>query len=134
MTDSREGMILVDVTAGDGGRFETTFLEKIGHPVLVCHGPEGGVCPLVAGDGCPKFEDAHGIVFELDLERPEHRAIIRRYRQLAGTDLPIGVLVQADQAARYADLLANVNVWTRQPTVSDLDGFAAEVEAADRFA
>jgi len=36
--------------------------------------------------------------------------------------------------ARYADLLADVEVWRREPSVADLDGFAREVEAADRFA
>ncbi len=34
-------------------------------------------------------------------------------------------------ANKYRDLLAGVQVWTREPTVSDLDGFAAQVEAAD---
>jgi len=135
MSDARNSTILIDVSSDDGGQFEASFLEKIGHAVLICNGPgTEKACPLVAGDGCPKFDDAHGIVFELDLERPQHRAIVRRYRQLAGDAMPIAVLVPADQAARYAELLSNVNVWTREPTVSDLDGFASKVEAADRFA
>ena len=34
----------------------------------------------------------------------------------------------------YTDLLAEVEVWTHEPNVADLDGFAAEIEAADRLA
>jgi hypothetical protein len=29
--------------------------------------------------------------------------------------------------------LGDVEVWTHQPNVTDLDGFAAEVESVDRF-
>jgi hypothetical protein len=133
MSDAREGPILVDIA--DDRPFESTFLEKIGHPVLVCHGPgEGSLCPLLAGDGCDKFDEAHGIVFQLDLDRPQHRAIVEKYRDLAGDDLPIKVVVQPEQVEKYRDLLADVEVWTRRPTAGDLDGFASEVEAADRFA
>ena len=38
-----EGLIL-DVTPGHEA-FEQAFLETLGHPVLVCHGPGGHVCP-----------------------------------------------------------------------------------------
>ena len=135
MSDSSQGPILVDVGAGDSGEFEASFLEKVGHPVVLCHGPdEGSLCPLLAGQGCAKFDEAHGIVFELDLDRPQHRAIVEKYRALAGAELPIKVVVQAEQMERYVDLLVDLEVWTRRPTVADLDGFAAEVEAADRFA
>lgn len=134
MRDTREGPILVDIADADDRPFEYAFLEKIGHPVLLCHGPaEGALCPLLAGNGCEKFEAAHGVVFELDLDRPQHRAIVERYRREAGADLPIKVVVDPDQAERYRDLLADIEVWTRRPTAGDLDGFAAEVEAADRF-
>ena len=35
-------------------------------------------------------------------------------------------------AEHLAELLGGVQVWTHEPTVGELDGFAAEVEAADR--
>ncbi len=105
----------------------------MGHPALVCHGPhEAQLCPLLAGKGCDKFEAAHGIVFELDLDRAQHRAIVDRYRQLGRDDLPIRVVVTPEQAEQYAGELAGVEVWTHLPTAADLDGFAAEVEAVDR--
>jgi hypothetical protein len=128
-----QGVVLLDISPGSGEAFERSFLDKVDHPAVVCHGPhEGEVCPLLAGKGCDDFEAAHGIVFELDLDTPQHRAIVRRYRQLAREGTPIRVVVSEEQAERYRDLLAEVQVWTHQPTAADLDGFAAEVEAADR--
>jgi hypothetical protein len=90
------------------------------------------LCPLLGGQGCPKFEQAHGIVFALDLDRAQHRAILARYRELARDDLPIRAVVSAEQQERYAALLAGVDVWDHEPSVADLDGFAARVEAGDR--
>lgn len=132
MVDSSwEGMILLDVTGG--GEFDRELLERFGHPVKVCHGPDqGALCPLLAGKGCDDFEGAHGVIFELDLERAQHRAILRRYRELARPEVPITVVTTPDQAVRYAADLAGITVLTHGATTADLDGFAAEVEAADR--
>ena len=127
------GVVLLDVLA-DEGEFDRSILERLGHPVVTCEGPDvGALCPLLGGEGCPKFGEAHGIVFELDLDRPQHRRIVHRYRELARPDLPIRVVVRPEQRQRYADVLAEVEVWDHSPSVADLDGFAAEVEAADRF-
>jgi hypothetical protein len=135
MDDWHEGVVLLDVPPGDAGEFDRVALERMGHPVVVCHGPSAeAMCPLLGGHGCPKFEQAHGIVFKLDLDRDQHRAILRRYRQLARPDVPIRVLVAAADAERYAELLQDVEFWSHEPNVADLDGFAAEVEAADRLA
>ena len=128
------GALLLDVADGPDGRFDAFFLERSGHPVIVCRGPGDGRCPLLAGDGCAKFDAAHGIVFELDLDRPQHRAIVERYRTLSREDLPLRVVVRRDQYERYGEFLAGLEVWIDEPTVADLDGFAARVEAADRFA
>ena len=130
--ETKFGTILLDVAAGSGG-FEEDLLERFGHPVRVCHGPhEGARCPLLRGTRCEKFDAAHGVVFELDLDRHENRAILRRYRDLARPDVPIRAVVTPEQATRYAKELEGIEIVTHAPTVSDLDGFAAEVEAADR--
>jgi hypothetical protein len=127
--DELEGLIL-DVTPADG-EFDRSFLERLGHPVLVCHGPEmGHLCPILK-DGCKMVTDAHGIVFQLDLERPQHRAILKRYQSVISADTPIVAVVREGQIAKYHDLLAGVRVWEGEPTVAELDGFAAEVEAVD---
>ncbi len=132
MAESTEGMILLDVTAGSGA-FDRDMLERFGHVVKVCHGPEHAtLCPLLAGKGCEEFTQAHGVIFELDLDRPQHRAILRRYRELARADVPIRVVTSAEQATRYAEELRGIEVVAHDSTVADLDGFAAAVEAADR--
>ena len=130
--DPSDGMILLDVTSGRD-TFDENLLERLGHVVKVCHGPDhGSLCPLLAGKGCADFEDAHGVLFELDLDRPQHRAILRRYRELARPEVPIRAIVTTAQAACYADELRDIEVLTHDPSVADLDGFASEVEAADR--
>ena len=127
------GTILIDVTPGEAGDFDRSFLERTGHPVVICHGPdEGALCPLLAGTGCDKVAGAHGIVFTLDLDDAQHRAILRRYRKSTAPEIPIRAVVRPGQRATYADLVDEVEVWEGDPTVADLDGFAAEVEAADR--
>ena len=128
------GTILIDVTPGLGGEFDRSFLERTGHEVVVCHGPErDAVCPLLAGAGCDKVDRAHGIVFALDLDEPQHRAILERYRAIVRPDVPIHAVVRPGQGAKYADLLVTVAVWEHEPTAAELDGFAAGVEAADRY-
>jgi len=124
-----EGLIL-DVTPSDG-EFDRDFLEKLGHPVLICHGPEEGhLCPILKG-GCEMVNSAHGIVFQLDLDRPQHRAILKRYQEIVAEDVPLVVVIRDGQKEQYADLFERVHVWEGEPTAAELDGFAAEVEAAD---
>ncbi len=125
--------VLFDIPEGQTP-VDSGFLVRLGHPVEVCHGPGGEtVCPLVAGRGCPLAENAHGIVFELDLERPEHRAILRKYQSQLRDDVPIRVMVRPGQEEEYADLLRGVRVWTHTPVAGDLDAIAAEIEAADQL-
>jgi hypothetical protein len=125
--------ILFDIPASETP-VDQEFLVRLGYPVDVCHGPQGErKCPLVEGKGCPLAENAHGIVFELDLSRPEHRAILRTYKRELRQDMPIRVAVRPGQEQEYAPLLEGLRVWTHTPVAGDLDALAAEVEAADRF-
>lgn len=128
-----ESVILLDVPDG-GGEFARSFLESTGHATIICHGPaHATLCPILRHDGsCPKVEEAHGVVFQLDLDRPQHRAILARYQEILHEDVPIGVIVKAGQDEQYAEELGNVHVWVKEPSVGQLDGFAAEVDAADR--
>jgi hypothetical protein len=131
MTDSHKGIVL-DVTPFDAAP-DKDFLERLDHPVLVCHGPDWGhACPLLK-EGCEKLDDAHGVIFQLDLERPQHRVILEKYQRVLDEEVPIVVVVEKGQEVTYADLLAGVEVWTDRPTIAQLDGFAAQVEAVDDF-
>jgi len=125
-----ESYILFDIPGGQTP-VDREFLESLGHPVEVCHGPGEAQCPLVSGEGCPLAEGAHGIVFELDLDRPQHRAILRKYKTFLPEDTPIRVSVRPGQEQEYADLLHGLRVWAHTPVAGDLDAIAAEVEAAD---
>ncbi|HLF61078.1 MAG TPA: hypothetical protein VI980_07875 [Acidimicrobiia bacterium] len=129
MPDPKESPILFDIP--DGSPPDQAFLEQLGHEVVVCNGPaHGTLCPILHGD-CPKVDGAHGIVFELNLDRPQHRAILARYKETTRPDVPIRVVTTQEQALRYSELLKGLKVWTHQPAAGDLDGLAAEVEASD---
>lgn len=133
MSDTSEDYILFDIPEGNSP-VDQEFLERLGHRVMVCNGPQGGqLCPILSGEGCPLAEGAHGIVFELDLDRPQHRAILARYKASLRSDLPIRVVVQPDQAIKHADLLKGLKVLDHVPVAGDLDGLAAEVEASDEY-
>jgi hypothetical protein len=130
MNHDQMGVIL-DVTPGDHEGFERHLLESMGHQVTVCHGPGDAVCPLLEEGACEEVDRAHGVVFKLDLEREYHRRILEQYKRTLPTDMPIAVAVQPGQETTYAGLLDGLYVWSHSPTTSDLDGFAALVEAAD---
>lgn len=122
--------ILFDLPGG-GRPVDASFLEDLGHRVMVCSGPaDGTICPILTGEGCEIAEGADGIVFELDLDRPQHRAILGSYKRSLRSDLPIRVVVSPGQAETYAELLRGLTVLTHAPVAGDLDGFVAEVDAA----
>jgi len=123
--------ILFDIPRGTPT--DADFLERIGHEVLVCHGPPSKtLCPIIKGEGCPLVEAAHGIVFQLDLDCPQNRAILARYKEILRDDVPIWAVADPEQSTRHADLFVGVKVLTHSPVAGELDALAAEVEAADR--
>ncbi len=131
MSAMSEDYILFDIPEGEQP-IDQEFLERLGHRVMVCHGPKTGqLCPLLSRVGCPLAEGAHGIVFELDLDRPQHRAILDRYKDSLRSDLPIRVVVRPGQLTEYAELLEGLKVLDHVPVAGDLDALAAEVEASD---
>ena len=124
--------LILDVTPFDEP-VDKSLLEQMGHPVMVCHGPAWGrVCPIVTGH-CKMVDSAHGIVFRLDLDRPVHRVILKRYQEAVADDIPLVVVVAPGQEEEYAEILADVQVWVGEPTIAELDGFAARTEAADEL-
>lgn len=128
-----ESTILIDVSSGHG-EFEQDILERMGHAVMVCHGPDHDeICPILRkGGSCDMIDGAHGVVFEFDLDRAQHRDILKRYREMLRPGIPIRVLVKEGQDENYSDLLEGAEVWTHNPTVGDLDAFSSRVEAFER--
>jgi hypothetical protein len=76
---------------------------------------------------------AHGVIFRLDLDRPLHRFILKRYQEFLDDDVPLAVVIRPDQEERLRDTLRGVHVWTAPPSVAQLDGFAAQVETSDEL-
>jgi len=127
-----EDYILFDMPGG-ADPADRRFLEQLGHRVMVCPGPaEGTMCPILKGEGCALAEGAQGVVFELDLDRAQHRAILTRYKESLRSDVPIRVVVPPDQVNKYPEVLKGLKVLTHFPVAGDLDALAAEAEAADR--
>lgn len=126
-----DSYILFDLPPGQEP-VDPQFLEQLGHRVMVCNGPKPGtLCPILSGEGCALAENAHGIVFELDLDRHQHRAILAKYKEALKGDVPIRVMVLPGQSAKYPELLTGLKVLTHIPVAGDLDSLAAEVDAAD---
>ena len=125
-----KSVVLIDAAEGQA-TFDKNILELLGHQVHMCHGPDDGVvCPILEEGGeCDMFESAHGIVFELDLSKPQHVEILEKYQELATEGTPIRALVRPDQVEEYGDTLDGVELWTHDPTVGELDGFSARVDA-----
>ena len=127
-----EDYILFDIPGGEGP-VDRQFLEQLGHRVMVCPGPEKGtLCPILKGEGCELVEGAQGIVFELDLDEAQHRAILKRYKETVRSDVPVRVVVRPGQAEKYPDVVKGLKVLTHEPVAGDLDALAAEVEATER--
>lgn len=123
--------VLFDIPGGEAP-LDKSFLERMGHRVMVCGGPaEGQLCPILRGEGCELADGADGIVFELDLDRAQHRAILREYKTSLRSDVPIRVVVPREQWAEHAELLAGLKVLPHAPVAGDLDGLAAEMEASE---
>ncbi|MDH3498898.1 MAG: hypothetical protein OEM97_02140 [Acidimicrobiia bacterium] len=131
--DSKPALIHFDVPHGDREQ-HASLMERLGHPSTVCHGPGNeGICPILEEEGqCPLINEAHGVVFEFDLDTDRHREILTRYLEVIDPDVPVRVVVEPEVYERHKDLLQGVEVWNHEPTVGELDGFAARVEAADK--
>lgn len=105
------------------------LLKDMSIPVVGCCGPElSGGCPLLRGEHCPKVDAADGVIFQLDLDRPEHRRILVKYMvELDAREAPLRVVVTEEQKRRWPKLLERVEVFTPPVGVAKLDAFAAEV-------
>lgn len=121
--------VVLDVNPDpDALDWEQDFLGRLDIPVTRCCGPDAiGGCPLLRGERCTKIEGADGVIFQLDLDRTDHRQILAKYVRLL--DVPIRVVVSPEQKKRWARLLDHVEVFVPPVGPAKLDGFAAEVES-----
>jgi hypothetical protein len=130
--ETRASLIHFDVPHGEAVH-HARLMERLGHPATICHGPgDDDICPILEEGGhCPLIDDAHGVIFEFDLDEDRHRNILARYLEVIDEEIPVRVITTEEAAARHREFLRGVDVWTHEPTAGELDGFAALVEAAD---
>ncbi len=121
--------VILDVNPDAEARdFETDFLGRLEVHVVTCSGPQRPeACPLLKGKQCPKVTHADGVLFQLDLDRDDHREILSQY--VERLDVPIRAVIKEGQRARYPDLLSKVEITEGPPGPAMLDGFEAEVES-----
>jgi hypothetical protein len=87
-------------------------LQDAGYEVAVCGGPDrlpDHECPLVHDGRCGLSEGADAIVHSLNLDRPEHAAVLRALRDRL-PDVPIVVEVPAPAMVRHEALLSTCRV------------------------
>ena len=122
--------VILDVNPDpDELAWEQEWLGRLELPVIPCRGPHAvGACPLLQGKACGKVDRADGILFQLDLDREDHREILRIYAE--ALEVPIRAVVTERQQRAYPELLHNVEVFTPPVGPSALDAFAAEVTSA----
>lgn len=129
--EARPSIIHFDVPHG-AAEEHAHLMARLGHPATICNGPGDEECPILQEDGhCPMIDQAHGVVFEFDLDNATHRHILQRYLEVIDDEIPVRVIAEPEAAARHSRFLQGIDVWTHEPTAGELDGFAALVEAAD---
>ena len=113
----------------DALAWEQDFIGRLEDHISTCSGPHReGACPILNGKHCPLIHDADGILFQLDLDREDHREILALYQQ--ELDVPIRVVCTPEQRERWGPLLQGVEVMTRPVGPAALDAFAAEIESS----
>lgn len=102
---------------------ESKFFADRGIRAARCLGPDtSAACPLLAGEACPKAAGVDLILFQLDLSSPDHRKILRAYRD----DHPAKVIavVSAQEQLWWGSELEGVELIVGPPRISDLGALA----------
>lgn len=107
---------------------ERRALRARGLDVVDCGGPRDlGVagCPVVTSGRCSLVEHADVVLFDLDLDNEDDRAVLAAMRA-AHPDVPVVLEVPTAKARRHAGVLAGLTVIPPY----DAEHLAATVEAA----
>lgn len=103
---------------------ETELFASLGVSASRCLGPNTSAgCPLLVGRACKTVDAATTILFQLDLDTPNHRLLLRAYRD--NPDRRIVAVVSPEERDRWAGELGGLELIVGPPRVSDLRGVAA---------
>lgn len=121
--------VILDVNPDpDALDWEQDWLARQEVEVVRCRGPHASrACPLLQGKPCGKIARADGVLFQLSLDREDHREILETYARTL--DVPVRAVVSEADKTKYPDLLAQVEVVVPPVGPAALDGFASEVES-----
>lgn len=107
----RRRRVLIENPHADAALAQATALEKAGFEASVCMGPEHQTsrCWLLESGSCPLADDADVIVFDLDLEDPTDRAVLRALaRRYPGK--PVVAEVSEEESRHHGAELASCTV------------------------
>ena len=105
--------VLIENARGDARRAQQDDLVAGGFDVTTCAGPgrlagDPG-CDLVTTGGCALVEAADVLLYDLDLDEPTDREVLRAVRRMR-PELPVVVEVPGDTARRHRDVLEGCTV------------------------
>lgn len=117
---------------GIGYSMERLLIER-GYDVAVCEGPDCNQarrCPLVATGECDLAANADVIVHSLNLDRPDHAAVLQALRERC-PGARIVVEIPTPSIARHQELLEGCSILRFPATRTTLNN-AVEVAVASR--
>jgi hypothetical protein len=104
--DWRARVLVENADSGVGFAMQE-LLKNAAFDVQYCGGPDrlrGHRCPLVTEGRCSLVEGADVVVHSLNLDRPDHAAVLQGIRDLH-PDTPVVVEVPTPVMEKHADLL-----------------------------
>lgn len=107
----RAPRIIIESRRWSAAEAQAEALQAAGMDPIVCTGPtdHGGACPLLVGETCPVVADADAVVYDLDLDRDDDRAVLRSLvHDHAG--LPVITERSHAESHRHADDLQHCSV------------------------
>jgi hypothetical protein len=127
------GRVLVELAGRAMGTAVERTLEQQGYQVAVCGGPTSlhrGACPLVTAGTCPLVDGADVVVYALDVDDADDRAVLEAHR--LHPERPACVVVPPRLVERYRALLEGYEVVESPLTPGKLTDALGRITARGR--
>jgi DNA-binding NtrC family response regulator len=106
---ARRPRVVIENPRGGALAAQAAALEAAGYDVTTCEGPDTHPCPVLDGQPCEYLEDADVVVYDLDLDDPQHRDVLTSVRERYPR-LPVVVEATTHTAREHARDLAPCTV------------------------